>query len=261
MSLVEVDRRDHGIAVVTLNEPDRLNAMTVDMGEALERVFDGLAEDEALRVAVLTGAGRAFSAGGDLDMLEDYARRTREEGWSAEEAMWAFYSRFLALRRLPVPLIAAVNGHAIGAGFCVALGCDLIYLSEDAKLGLNFAKLGLHPGMGGSWLLPRAVGTQRAAELLYTGRIIDGATAASYGIALDALPADQVLPRALELAEDIASSAPGTVRRLKASLRLSPDNDLETQLRREAEMQAIDYGTSDIVEGLTAVREKRSPRF
>lgn len=261
MALVEVDRRDHGIAVVTLNEPERLNAMTVAMGEALEQVFDGLAQDDGLRVAVLTGAGRAFSAGGDLDMLEDYARRTREEGWSAEEAMWAFYSRFLALRRLPVPLVAAVNGHAIGAGFCVALGCDLVYLAEDAKLGLNFTRIGLHPGMGGSWLLPRAAGTQRGAELLYTGRIIDGATAASYGIGLAALPTDQVLPRALTLAEDIAASAPGVVRGLKASLRLSPDNDLESQLRREAEMQTIDYGSPDIVEGLAAVREKRRPRF
>ncbi|HEX9888923.1 MAG TPA: enoyl-CoA hydratase/isomerase family protein [Nitriliruptorales bacterium] len=261
MTLVEVDRRDDGIAVVTLNDPDRLNTMTVHMGEALEATFDQLATDEGLRVAVLTGAGRAFSAGGDLDMLEEYARRAREEGWSAEDAMWSFYSRFLALRRLPVPLIAAVNGHAIGAGFCVALGCDLLVLAEDARLGLNFAKLGLHPGMGGSWLLPRAAGAQRGAELLYTGRLIDGETAARYGMGLEAVPAGDVLDRALELAADIAASAPGVVRRLKASLRMSPQNTLEEQLRREAQVQAIDYTTDDVIEGLAAVRERRPPRF
>ncbi len=259
--LVTVERRDPGIAVVTLNDPDRLNAMTVTMGEALESTLHGLSADAGLRAVVLTGAGRAFSAGGDLDMLEDYARRTREQGWSAEEAMFAFYSRFLALRDVPVPLIAAVNGHAIGAGFCVALGCDLRIVAAEAKVGLNFARLGLHPGMGGSWLLPRATSPQRAMELLYTGRLVGGADAAAYGIALEAPAADHVLDHALELAGDIAASAPGVVRRLKESLRLAVDADLVEQLRREAAMQAVDYGTDEIVEGLSAVREKRAPRF
>lgn len=261
MGLVEIERRDRGIAVVTLNDPERLNAMTVAMGEAIEEAFLGLADDADLRVAVLTGAGRAFSAGGDLAMLESHAQRTRDEGFDASDEMRAFYRRFLAVLNLPVPVIAAVNGHAIGAGFCVALACDLQVLNAGAKVGLNFARLGLHPGMGGSWLLPRAAGRQRGAELLYTGRIVQGAVAHHHGIGLEALGTDEVLPRALQLAGEIAASAPTVVRQIKASLAQTWDTSLEDQLAREAAMQAVNYGTDEIVEGLAAVREKRDPRF
>jgi enoyl-CoA hydratase/carnithine racemase len=261
MAGVDVERRDDGIAIVTLNDPDRRNAMTVEMGEALRESFGALAKDDDLRVVVLTGAPPAFSAGGDLDMLESHTRRTREEGFDATDEMRAFYTRFLAVRDIPVPVIAAVNGHAIGAGLCVALACDLILVAEDAKVGLNFAKLALHPGMGGSWLLPRRVGWQRGAELLYTGRIVSGAQAASWGMALDAMPADQVLPAALDLAEDIAASAPLVVRQLKRTLGVSPTSTLEEQLDREAAAQAVNYGTDDLIEGLTAGRERRPPRF
>src|SRR5690606_6704710 len=124
MSVIRVDRRDDGIAVVTLDDPDRRNAMTVEMGDAIRSTFQELATDADLRVAVLTGAPPAFSAGGDLGMLEDLARRTRDEGFDATETMRAFYERFLTVRDLPVPVIAAVNGHAVGAGLCVALACD-----------------------------------------------------------------------------------------------------------------------------------------
>lgn len=261
MAGVEVERRDDGIAIVTLNDPDRRNAMTVEMGEALRDSFGTLAKDDDLRVVVLTGAPPAFSAGGDLDMLESHARRTRDEGFDATDEMRAFYTRFLAVRNVPVPVIAAVNGHAIGAGLCVGLACDLILVAEDAKVGLNFSKLALHPGMGGSWLLPRAVGWQRGAELLYTGRIVTGAQAASWGMALQALPASEVLPAAMELAADIAASAPLVVRQLKQTLAASPTSTLEEQLDREAAAQAVNYGTSDLIEGLTAGRERRPPTF
>ncbi|MDX1622290.1 MAG: enoyl-CoA hydratase-related protein [Nitriliruptorales bacterium] len=261
MGLVEVERRDNGVAVVTLNDPDRRNAMTVDMGERLEATFRELGEDESLRVAVLTGAPPAFSAGGDLAMLEDHARRTREEGFDATDEMRAFYQRFLAVRDLPVPVIAAINGHAVGAGLCVGLACELRFVAAGAKVGLNFARLALHPGMGGSWLLPRAVGVQRAAELLYTGRLASGEEMASYGLALEALPWDEVLPRALDLADEIAGSAPTVVRQLKESLAASRTNTLEEQLDLEAAFQAVNYGTRDLVEGLAAGRERRAPEF
>lgn len=261
MSGVEVEHRDAGIVLVTLNDPDRRNAMTVEMGEALRATFGALAAEEDLRAVVLTGAPPAFSAGGDLDMLESHARRTREEGFDATDEMREFYTRFLAVRDVPVPVVAAVNGHAIGAGLCVALACDLILVAEDAKVGLNFAKLALHPGMGGSWLLPRAVGWQRGAELLYTGRIVSGAEAASWGMALQALPAADVLPAALNLAEDIAASAPLVVRQLKQTLAASPTSTLADQLDREAAAQAVNYGTDDLMEGLTAGRDRRPPKF
>ena len=259
--MVQVDRRDDGVAVVTLHDPDRRNAMTPEMGEALRETFLGLATDEELRVAVLTGAPPAFSAGGDLGMLEDHARRTREEGFDATDEMREFYDRFLELRSLPVPVVAAINGHAVGAGLCVALACELRFVAREAKVGLNFSKLALHPGMGGSWFLPRVLGPQHAAKWLYTGRLFSGAEAAADGLALQALPADEVLPAALELAEDIAASSPLVVRQLRTSLAASPTNSLEEQLDLEAAMQATNYGSDDLSEGLAAVRARRAPTF
>lgn len=261
MSVVRVDRRDPGIAVVTLDDPDRRNAMTVEMGEAIQATFGELAQDDSLRVAVLTGAPPAFSAGGDLAMLEDFSRRTREEGFDASEDMRAFYQRFLAVRDLPVPVIAAVNGHAVGAGLCVALACDLLLVAHEAKVGLNFARLALHPGMGGSWLLPRHLGQQRAAEWLYTGRLVSGTQAAEAGMALRSLPADEVLDAALALADEIAASSPLVVRQLKESVAAAATSTLPEQLDREAAAQAVNYGTEDLVEGLAAGRERRPPNF
>lgn len=258
---VRLDRRTDGIAVLTLDDPDRRNAMTVAMGEALQRRTSELAEDPDLRVVVLTGEPPAFSAGGDLGMLEDHARRTRDESFDATETMLAFYDGFLNVRRLAVPVVAAINGHAIGAGLCVALACDLRIVAEDAKVGLNFARLGLHPGMGGSWFLPRILGAQRAAAWLYTGNLVSGQRAAREGLALEALPTEQVLPRALELAAEVAASSPVVVRQLKANLADTDQVDLATALDREAAAQAINYGTEDLREGLAAARERRAPRF
>ena len=261
MAGVLVDRRDDGVAVVTLDDPERRNAMTDVMGDALRDAFLELAADDGLRVAVLTGTPPAFSAGGDLGMLEDKARRAREEDLDATDEMRSFYDRFLTLRALPVPVIAAINGHAVGAGLCVALACDLRIVAHEAKVGLNFSRLGLHPGMGGSWFLPRILGEQVAARWLYTGELVGGTQAAAEGLALEALPADEVLPAALALAEQVAAASPVVVRQLRASLAASPTNDLGEQLDLEAAMQAVNYGTADIAEGLAAVRDRRDPSF
>jgi enoyl-CoA hydratase len=257
---VRVDRHDDGVVVLTLDDPDRRNAMTEEMGDALTAATAELADDADLRVVVLTGAPPAFSAGGDLAMLEELARRTRDEGFDATETMRAFYRRFLTVRDLPVPVIAAINGHAVGAGLCVALACDLRIVAEDAKVGLNFARLGLHPGMGGSWLLPRTVDQQRAATWLYTGRLVSGAEAAAAGMAIEATPADRVVPTALELAHEIASASPVVVRQLKATLAADAP-DLDAALGREASCQAVNYGTEDLREGLAAGRDRRTPTF
>ncbi len=165
------------------------------------------------------------------------------------------------MRDCPVPVIAAVNGHAVGAGLCVALACDLLLVADEAKVGLNFSRLALHPGMGGTWLLPRHVGWQRSAEWLYTGRLVSGTEAAAAGMALRSLPATEVLPAALELAEEIAAASPLVVRQLKLSLEHAADTTIAEQLDREAAAQAVNYGTEDIVEGLAAGRERRAPRF
>ncbi|MEX2549919.1 MAG: enoyl-CoA hydratase-related protein [Nitriliruptoraceae bacterium] len=258
---VLLDRRDDGTAVLTIHDPARRNAMTAAMGEELTTRAEALSRDPALRVVVVTGSPPAFSAGGDRDMLEDLARRTREEGFDAAQTMRAFYGGFLALRDLPVPVLAAVNGHAIGAGLCVALAADLRIVASEAKVGLNFARLGLHPGMGATWFLPRLLGAERAAAWLYTGALFDGATAAAHGLALEAVPADAVLARTLDLAGEIAASSPVVVRQLKRTLATSGAVDLPTALETEAAAQATSYGTEDLAEGLRAAREKRPPRF
>lgn len=258
---VTLTRHDDGVAVLTLDDPDRRNAMTAAMGDELAARCAELADDPALRVVVLTGTPPAFSAGGDLDMLEELARRTREEGYDAAAFMRAFYQRFLRIGTLPVPVIAAVNGHAIGAGLCVALAADLRIVATEAKVGVNFSRLGLHPGMGGTWFLTRLLGPERAAAWLYTGGLVDGATAAGQGLALEAVPGPEVLPRALALAGEIAASSPVVVRQLKRTLGLSPQVDLATALEGEAAAQAVSYGSEDLAEGLAAARARRPPVF
>lgn len=257
---VQLERTDDGVAVLTLDDPERRNAMTETMGDDLTDRCAELAEDDGVRAVVLTGAPPAFSAGGDLDMLEDLSRRAREEGFDATDHMRAFYRRFLAVRDLPQPVVAAINGHAIGAGLCVALACDLRIVAADAKVGLNFARLGLHPGMGGSWLLPRTLGEQQAKLWLYTGRLFSGLEAAADGLALEALPTAQVLGAARDLAAEIAAASPVVVRQLKSTMATLPA-DLDTALDREATAQSVNYASEDLVEGLAAGRARRAPSF
>ena len=263
-TLVRVDRDGH-VATLTLNDPERRNAMSRAMGEAFAREVAALARASDLRAVVLTGAGRAFSAGGDLGMIEERAREGAAEPGVARRAirdtMRSFYKLFLSVRDLPCPVVAAINGHAVGAGLCVALACDLRIVSREAKLGLNFTKLGLHPGMAATWTLPRLIGTAGAAELLYTSRLIGGEQAVALGLASRALPPAEVVPAARELAGEIAACAPLAVAGVKRALARSAQASLEDQLSFEAEEQAACFESSDVHEGLAAVREGRDPRF
>ena len=260
MSLVQVTDQDAGVVLLTLDDPDRRNAMTAEMGADLSAALTALAGRADVRAVVLTGAGPAFSGGGDLALLADKAARAKA-GEDQTASMREFYEVFLSVVRAPFPVLAAVNGHAIGAGACVAIACDLAVVSKDAKIGFNFVRLGIHPGMGGSWTLPRLVGPQRAAELLYTGRLVTGADAAAYGMALEAVAARQVLPRTLELAASIARGAPQPVRQLKQSLAGAGGRTLEEQLDVEAAAQGENYRTADVDEGLSAARDRRPPDF
>ncbi len=184
------------------------------------------------------------------------AARTRNQAFMRD-----FYRFFLSVRDLPCPSIAAIQGAAIGAGLAVALACDLRIAARDAKLGLNFAKLGIHPGMGSSWTLPRLVGPAHAADLLFSGRSIDGIEAERIGLVNRAVERDAVLPAALALAGEIAACAPIAVRGSKRALARAQDVALDEQLDFEAEQQAICYESADLAEGLRATREKRPPRF
>jgi enoyl-CoA hydratase len=257
--------REGAVATLTLHDPERRNAMSQAMGEAFAERIAGLRDERDLRAVILTGAGGAFSAGGDLGMIESRAA----EGAAApgiarrsiRDAMRSFYQLFLSVRQLACPTIAAINGHAMGAGLCVALGCDLRIVSREARLGLSFTKLALHPGMGATWTLPRIVGGPRAAELLFTSRVIDGEEAERLGLVNRAVDPEQVVPAARALAAEIALCAPLAVAGVKRALARSPSATLEDQLHFEASEQAVCFESRDVHEGLAAARERRDPRF
>ena len=257
--------RDGDVAVLTFNDPDRRNAMSEAMGVAFSEQMAELARDPELRALVLTGAGRAFSAGGDLGMIEARAREGAERPGIARRAirdtMRSFYKLFLSVRDVPCPTIAALNGAAVGAGLCVALACDVRIASEKAKLGLNFTALGLHPGMAATWTLPRLVGPAVAAELLFSSRILDSAEAARIGMVNRAVPPEEVLPQARALAAEFAVTAPLATRGVKRALARSMDASLEDQLSFEAQEQAECFESQDVHEGLAAARDRRPPEF
>ncbi len=246
------------IATLTLNRPEERNAMTPAMGEEVAAACREASARAELRAMIVTGAGSAFAAGGKFDFIEDVTKLPAEE---RRHRMKWFYRLFLAVAEVPVPTIAAINGHAIGAGLCFPLACDLRIAAEGAKLGLNFVTLGLHPGMGGSFLLPRLVGVARAADLILTGRLVDATEAREIGLVSEVLPADRLLARAHELATTIARNAPIAVRQAKESIYRNLEVTLDAALEREAFCQSIDYGTTDFREGITAAREKRRPSF
>jgi enoyl-CoA hydratase/carnithine racemase len=198
-------------------------------------------------------------------MIETRAAEAAANGASGRgrirDFMRSFYGLFLAVRDLPCPVIAAINGPAIGAGLCVALACDVRIVAGDARLGLNFTQLGLHPGMGATWTLPRLVGSAHAAEILFAGKPLTGEQAAAIGLANRAVAADEVLPAARTLAAEFAAAAPLAVRGVKRALRRSESARLEDQLSFEAEEQAACFESRDVQEGLAAARERRPPKF
>lgn len=248
---------DDGVGVITLNRPDNRNSMTEEILEGVAACIAEARADTALRCLVITGEGRSFSAGADFN-----AQIQRDmEGRTAHERSYAMYEPFLSVLDVEVPVIGALNGHAIGGGFGLALVCDLRYAREDAKYGANFVRLGLHPGMAVSYLLPRIVGLPRAAEWLYTGRLFDGREGEAAGLFNAALPGDEVKPRAFEVARRIASNAPVATRLTKRSLTQGLAWEPKVAAYREAYAQAVTVDTDDAKEGVRALLEKRDPEF
>jgi enoyl-CoA hydratase/carnithine racemase len=178
-----------------------------------------------------------------------------------DELLLDTYRPFLAVGALSVPTIAAMNGHAIGGGFGLALMCDIRVANESAKYGANFVRLGIHSGMAVSYVLPRLIGPARASELLFTGRLISGKEAAEFGIANYAGPEEEVLPRAMALAREIAGCAPAAVRMMKQSVRTGLDWNPDAAAERESRLQAQTFQMEDAAEGIQALLEKRPPRF
>uniref|UniRef100_A0A7S4QA87 Enoyl-CoA hydratase n=1 Tax=Alexandrium monilatum TaxID=311494 RepID=A0A7S4QA87_9DINO len=250
-----------GIATITLNRPDNRNSMTPDLLDAFGRCVERCKHDHNVRCVVITGRGESFCAGADFKnppgALGGY------EGYQSpwEKSRYNTYGPFLSVRELRVPVIAAMNGHAIGGGLGLALVCDIRVASEAARYGSNFVRLGLHPGMATTYILPRLVGTPRAAELIFTGRLISGAEAAQVGLANYAVPQAEVLGKAMELAREIASAAPLAVKWAKDSLTQHTAFDPLPAALLEAHMQSRTSETRDSKEGVKALLQKRQPKF
>jgi enoyl-CoA hydratase len=254
---LSVERRPTGVAVVTLDWPERRNAMSGPMTESWVRLMAMLRQDRSLRALVVTGAGAAFCSGGDVSWIGSEPDATVDE---LRARMLPFYRAWLSVRDLEVPTIAAINGAAIGAGLALALACDLRYAAADAKLGVPFTALGMHPGMATTYLLPQVAGTAVARELLLTGRVVSGTEAAELGLVTRALPTDDLLAHALEVADEVAAKAPVATRLTTLALR-AQHADIEAALQWEAMAQPITLATADLHEGLRAQQERRAPRF
>ena len=252
------ERRPGGIVVLTLHDPGRRNAMSDEMTAAWKAAMDGLRTDPDVRCVVLTGAGSAFSSGGDLSWLAD----TNASAVPAlRDRMLAFYRTWLAIRDLEVPTIAAVNGPAVGAGLCLALACDLRYAASGAKLLAPFTALGLHPGMAATWLLPEVAGLPVAREMLLAGRVLTGAEAERHGLVNRAVPDGTALDEALDVAERVAAQAPIATRLTKVALAGGGHPDMASALRWESLAQPVTMASKDMLEGLSAQRERRRPLF
>lgn len=246
------------VAVVTLDLPERRNSMSTAMTASWVRLMGQLRTDEALAAVVVTGAAPAFSGGGDLSWIVKDPDAPVSE---LRTRMLTFYRSWLSIRDLEVPTIAAVNGAAIGAGFAVALACDLRYAADDARIGVPFTSLGLHPGMATTWSLPNVAGHAVARDLLLTGRMVSGTEAAGLGLVSRALPAEEVLPEAIAAAERIAAAAPVATRLTLQALRDGGHATFDDALQWEALAQAVTLATEDLHEGIAAAAAKRAPTF
>ena len=243
---------EDGVAVVTLNRPEKLNALTIPMLGQLEQIVADLERDQSVRVVIVTGSGRAFCVGADI-----YA-------WSALEPlqMWRQWIRdghriFDRLARLPQPVIAALNGYTFGGGLELALAADLRIAAEGVQLALPEVTLGTIPGWAGTQRLPRIIGPARAKQMIFTGSRIDAVTAERWGLVNEVVAGDDLLVRAGELAQAIARNAPIAVQVSKQIV----DGDLATGVTLEALASGMTSFTDDLQEGLAAFRERRSPSF
>ncbi len=254
-----VTREGH-VAIVTLNRPEALNAIDRDLHHAIPQTLLALSDDLDVRAIVLTGAGRAFSAGGDLKAMA--ARFGTDQG--RDHAMTVPGLARLLLQgmfEVETPIIAAVNGDAMGLGATIALACDVSVIAETAKFGDTHVRVGLVAGDGGAVIWPLLIGANRAKDFLMRGRVIDGIEAERQGICNYVAPVDQVLARAMEIAEEIARLPPLSVRWTKASINKGIKAQLNTVFDAGIAYEALTMMSADHGEAVRAILEKRLPRF
>jgi len=247
---------DGAVATVMLDRPEALNALTVPLKEELRAAFEGFVADDAVRAVVLTGAGRAFCAGQDLrERLEPGALPL------ADEIRARYNPLIRAMRGLPKPIVAAVNGVAAGAGAALAFACDVRLAAENASFVLAFGRVGLIPDSGATWLLPRLIGAAKATELALLNEPLTAADAERFGLVARVVAEDRLLEEAQAIAARLADAAPRANALTKRALALGWEADLETQLETEADFQGEAGATADHAEGIAAFLERRPPRF
>ena len=255
---LRLDRPAAGVVRLTLDNPDMRNAMSDEMTESWVRAIDDIAADTSVRAVVVTGEGSAFCSGGNTSWISNEPDATVDR---LRNKMVPFYRAWLSIRKLEVPTIAAVNGHAIGAGLCLALACDIRYAAAGAKLGVPFVKLGMHAGMAGTYLLPNVVGAAHARDLLLTGRVVEADEALRIGLVSRVIDAASFDDEVLATVSDIAATAPIATKLTKIALADGGHADFESALQWEALAQPMTLATADLQEGIRASREKRAPRF
>ena len=248
-----------GVATLTLNRPEVLNAFSTAMQRELAAVVLRLADDDAVRAVVLTGAGRAFCAGGDIGEMEGATDPTPLASRNKLHRMLT--SVLMPLVQLEKPVIAAINGAAVGAGMNLALAADITVVADHARFSQAFVKVGLVPDTGGLYLLTRLIGLNRAKELCFTGRMLDAPEALLMGLVNQVVPAAELMPRALALARELASGATAAIGLTKSLLNMASTATLEEMAEFEAYALAVVLATEDHREGIRAFREKRAPVF
>lgn len=248
------------VAVITLNRPVSLNALTTQVGQEFLAAVSEVPQLGA-RAVVLTGAGRAFCAGGDLREMQRMAEQEGKVEAFFDEPLKLLNECILQIRKTPLPFIAAVNGAASGGGCNLALACDLVVAGEAAKFNQAFIKIGLIPDCGGTFILPRLIGLKRATELLMTGDVVTAAAALEMGMINAVVPDEELLPRAMAMAERLANAPTAALGRIKQLLEASATNSYGEQLNLERELQIQSGLTKDFREGVAAFIEKRPPNF
>jgi enoyl-CoA hydratase/carnithine racemase len=252
--LLAVD--DAGVATLTLNRPEALNAWNAEMAQEIDQALRRCDADDAVRAVVITGAGRAFCAGADLGRGGDSFRPPPREGSAprpAPEPLWPF--------QMKKPVIAAINGHAIGVGITFPMTCDIRYVAEDAKLQFAFVRRGVIPELASHTIVPRVVGLSHAADLLLSGRMLSGREAAALGLASQALPQAEVLPAALAHAREFRLAAPASVALSKRLLWEGLGLTAAEMMKREVPLFAWAGRQTDAREGVLSFLEKREPAW
>lgn len=254
--------QDGPTVTLTMNQPEQRNPLTGNTAipeflAAIDRIHD----DRSVRCVILTGNGPSFCAGGDINEMKRQSSDQVSEMDIRQDYRRGIQRLTLSLFNLEVPVIAAVNGHAIGAGLDLACMCDIRVASDRAKFAESFIKLGIIPGDGGAWLLPRIIGMSRAAELAFTGDMIDAQQALAWNLVSRVVPSESLLPAAQELAGRITQHASHGIRLTKRLMREAIHSRLDTVLEMSAVFQAVCHKTPDHREAVDAFLEKRAPRF